>query len=122
MKVLLSIKPEFVSSIFEGTKRFEYRKTIFKSPVKRVIIYETAPTKKIVGEFAIDGVLFDDLDILWSKTKHHSGITENYFYSYFSNKDKGYAIKIAKVSKYKTPFPLQNYQGVNPPQSFMYLK
>ena len=51
MRVLLSIKPEFVSSIFKGEKRFEYRRTIFKSPVERVVIYETSPTKKIVGEF-----------------------------------------------------------------------
>ena len=29
MKVLLSIKPEFASKIFEGTKRFEYRKAHF---------------------------------------------------------------------------------------------
>lgn len=30
MKVLLSIKPEFANKIFEGTKRFEFRKSIFK--------------------------------------------------------------------------------------------
>ena len=31
MKVLLSIKPEFVEKIFSGEKRFEYRKNIFKT-------------------------------------------------------------------------------------------
>ena len=30
MKVLLSIKPEFVEKIFSGEKRFEYRKFAFK--------------------------------------------------------------------------------------------
>lgn len=30
MKVLLSIKPEFVEEIILGNKKFEYRKSIFK--------------------------------------------------------------------------------------------
>lgn len=35
MKVLLSIKPEFVEKIFAGEKKFEYRRTIFKKMLNR---------------------------------------------------------------------------------------
>ena len=31
MKVLLSIKPEFAFAIINGSKKFEYRKNIFKN-------------------------------------------------------------------------------------------
>ena len=122
MKVLLSIRPEFVSQIFDGAKRFEYRRTIFRATVERVIVYATSPIKLVVGEFEVEDVLFDELDMLWSKTRHHSGITEKHFYSYFSNRDKGYAIKIGKASKYKTPISMRHCYGVRPPQSFLYLK
>ena len=33
MKVLLSIKPEFAEKIFNGTKKYEFRKSIFKNKV-----------------------------------------------------------------------------------------
>ena len=31
MKVVISIKPEFANKIFDGTKKFEFRKSIFKN-------------------------------------------------------------------------------------------
>ena len=39
MTVLLSIKPEFAEKIFNGTKKFEFRKSIFKNTdVKKVVV------------------------------------------------------------------------------------
>jgi predicted transcriptional regulator len=39
MKVLLSIKPEFADKIFEGTKLFEFRRSIFKNEkIKKVVV------------------------------------------------------------------------------------
>lgn len=31
MKVLLSIKPKYANAIFAGTKKFEFRRSIFKN-------------------------------------------------------------------------------------------
>ncbi len=59
MKILMSIKPKFVKQIFEGIKLFELRKKIFRREVKTIIIYESSPTKKIVGEFIIDKINSD---------------------------------------------------------------
>ena len=40
MKVLLSIKPEFADKIFNGTKKYEFRKSIFKNKdVDTVVVY-----------------------------------------------------------------------------------
>ena len=62
MKILLSIKPEFVEEIFSGRKKFEYRKAIFTNKkVTSVIVYSTMPVGKIVGEFTIEEVLVMNL-------------------------------------------------------------
>ncbi|WP_338106972.1 ASCH domain-containing protein [Morganella morganii] len=84
MKILLSIKPEFVSKILEGTKRYEFRKGIFKNEsVTSVVIYSTLPVGKIVGEFFIEGVLQDDPNSIWKKTCSHSGISKSFLMNIF---------------------------------------
>lgn len=124
MKVLLSIKPKFVEKILNGTKKYEYRKKIFKkSPIVSVLIYSSSPEKRVVGEFIIEEIIEADLESLWEKTKNFSGINIEVFNEYFQNKDFGYAIKIKDVIKYKTPLSLEKDLNIStPPQSFMYLK
>lgn len=74
LKVLLSIKPEFVEQIARGKKMFEYRKQIFKKKVESVIIYCTKPVGKIIGEFTFDQILVDTPQALWKRTCDKSGI------------------------------------------------
>ena len=82
MKVLLSIKPEFVEKIFAGTKKYEFRKSLFKkNGVKYVVIYASAPIKRVVGEFEIDDILSDDVDVIWDRTQKYSGITKAFYQS-----------------------------------------
>jgi len=122
MKVVLSIKPEFANKIFEGTKKYEFRRTIFKNPeIKKVIVYVSAPVQKIIGEFEIERIINCDLDTLWNKTKKYSGITKDYFFEYFGNKEHGYAIKIKNTTLYKTPKCIREDFNLLPPQSFLYL-
>jgi predicted transcriptional regulator len=123
MKVLLAIKPEFAEKIFDGSKKFEFRKTIFKfEDVKVVVIYASSPMQKVVGEFEIEKVIALEPEKLWEKTKKHSGITKEYFDSYFSDKDEGFAIKIKNLKKYRKPKCLKtDFNISSPPQSFLYL-
>ena len=70
MKVLLSIKPEFVEKIFAGTKKYEFRKSLFKkSGVKCVVIYASTPIKRVVGEFEIDNIVADGVNARWNHTE-----------------------------------------------------
>lgn len=122
MKVLLSIKPEFAELIFEGTKRFEYRRTIFKNDkIKTVVVYASSPVKKVIGEFEIECILQDDIETLWKKTKKHAGIEKNYFDQYFENKEQGFAIEIKKPRLYRKSLCLKEDFNLMPPQSFLYL-
>lgn len=122
MKVVLSIKPEFANKIFEGTKRYEFRKSIFKNPnVKKVVVYASSPVQKIIGEFEIEHILVHDLDTLWNKTKSYAGISEEYFFRYFKTKERGYAIKIKNTKLYRAPKCIRQDFNLYPPQSFLYL-
>lgn len=118
----MSIKPEFAFKIFEGKKRFEFRKAIFKNPsVKTVVVYASSPVQQVIGEFEIDSIFSLEPSELWEKTKEYSGITEEFFFEYFSDKEVAHAIKIKKARKYKKPLCLRQDFKVSPPQSYMYL-
>jgi len=122
MKVILSIKPEYANKIFNGLKKFEFRRSIFKrTDIEKVIVYASAPISMVIGEFEIDKILYDELPNLWNLTKKYAGISEEYFYDYFSDKNQGYAIKIKSPTKYNAPYSLKSAYGVTPPQSFIYV-
>ncbi len=122
MKIILSIKPEFANKIFDGDKKFEFRRSIFKNKkVSKVLVYASAPVSKVIGEFEIGNVLFKDLVSLWNETKEFSGITEDYFYDYFIGKECGFALEVKRVRRYKKGLCIRESFGKVPPQSFAYL-
>ncbi|MDF1612895.1 hypothetical protein P0M35_12090 [Melioribacteraceae bacterium 09-Me] len=120
MKVILSIKPEFVEKIIKGEKQFEFRRKLFNKEVESVIVYASSPLKRVVGEFTIAEILNYELDILWNKTKGKSGIRRRFFYEYFKGLKKGYAIKIKNFYSFKTPLRLEEFGILTAPQSFIY--
>lgn len=123
MKILLSIKPEFADKIFEGTKQFEFRKSIFKDRrVRKVVVYASSPIQKVVGEFEIEYILNTNPSTLWEETKEFAGISKEFFDAYFNNRKMAFAFKIKCVKPYKRPLCLKRDFKINtPPQSFMYL-
>nr|WP_300309238.1 ASCH domain-containing protein [Halomonas sp.] len=123
MKVLLSIKPEFADSILDGSKHFEFRKNIFKRDgIEKVVIYATMPVGKVVGEFDVGGVIALEPEELWEETKTHAGISFSFFESYFSGRDRGFAIKVKNPKRYEQPVALDDLipNGIAP-QSYRYI-
>jgi len=124
MKVLLSIKPEYVAKILDGNKSYEFRKVIFKEQnIEKIVIYATKPVGKVVGEFEIDSILQSTPDSIWEITKNESGISKEYFTEYFKGRENAFAIKIKKTVQYQNPIELKCLlpNGI-PPQSFCYLE
>ncbi len=123
MKVLLSIKPEFVKEIFSGKKKYEYRKSIFTRDVDKVIVYSTKPVGMIVGEFSIEKILVEAPSVLWEKTQKDSGISKKFFDDYFEGRGQGYALKISSPTLYDKPRnPLDVIKSFVAPQSFKYIE
>ncbi len=122
MKVLLSIKPEFVEKIFDGSKKYEYRKVLPKrTDISVIVIYASAPVQRVVGEFRINEIFSESVDILWERTKEYSGISKEYYMSYFQHKNVANAIEIGELKKYKKTKLLSDYKIVQAPQSFCYI-
>lgn len=121
--VLLSIKPEFAHKIFEGSKKFEFRKQVFKdASVKKVIVYSSSPEQKVIGEFEIETILSDTPNNIWIQTKLYSGISQEFYDEYFKGRDNAYAIKVASTKKYRKEKSLADYNVQSAPQSFAYVE
>jgi predicted transcriptional regulator len=121
MKVLLSIKPEFAYKIFEGTKKYEFRKNIFKKDVDKVVVYASSPVQKVIGEFKIENILCEDVDLLWQITRQFAGISKDFYDDYFAGKKMAFAIQVGKMYKFKEPKQLSDFNINYAPQSFAYL-
>ncbi len=120
-KILLSINPEYVDKIFNGTKQYEFRKVGCKRTVNKIVIYSTAPVKKIVGEATVEKILSGEPDKVWELTKKKAGIDSEFFYNYYSGRQKAIAYKLGQIEIYDSPKDLEYYNINVAPQSFMYL-
>ena len=123
MNVILSIRPTFCQSIFEGKKAYEYRKRVFKrTDIDKVYIYASKPICKIVGYFTIAAMIEDSPYNIWDITHKGSGISKEYFDVYFKNCDIAHAIKIGEVVKLDNSIdPKEVIKDFHAPQSFMYV-
>lgn len=119
--MLISINPEHVENIFNGSKKYEYRKIRCKQDIDKIIIYSTYPVMKVVGEAKVEDILEDSPDNIWEETKKYSGIDLKFYQKYFKDKTIAIAYKLTNIKKYNNPKELSSYGIKTAPQSFMYL-
>lgn len=122
MSVLLSIKPKYVKEIEQGSKLYEFRKSIFKQNTDEIWVYASAPIKQIVGKIFIDKIIEDTPKNLWLECYSNAGIEEKDFFNYFAGKEKGYAIKIKEYKMFENPIdPYIENKTFTAPQSYAYI-
>jgi predicted transcriptional regulator len=123
MNALLSIRPNYSEAIMTGSKRYEFRRKIFKNRnIQIVYMYSTSPVQKIVGAFDIKTIIKDHPERLWATYSRYSGLNDREFFEYFKNIDQGFAIAIENVRKFKEPIdPWKLIPQFTPPQSFRYI-
>lgn len=121
-KILISINPEHVENILNGSKKYEYRKIVAKQDISSIIIYETTPVKRVVAEVEIIDVLMLSPENLWKETHSESGTSKEFFDQYFQNREIAYAYKLGRVKVYKTPRTLREFGVKAAPQSFVYIQ
>lgn len=121
-RALLSIHPEFAEAILNGEKRYEFRRVMFRRPVDEVVVYATSPVARVLGSFRVAEIYDDAPAALWERTSRFGGVTREKFDSYFANRERGYAIKIEKPTRFAVSQPLSRYVESNTaPQSFCYV-
>ena len=120
--IFLPIKPDYSERIMTGEKVFEYRKKLPKQDVDYVVVYASSPHKKVVGYATIRRFHTLVSDELWRLTKEHSGISREFFDSYFIGMESASAIELVDVMRFVNPFDPDKVLGERKvPQSFCYL-
>ena len=120
--ILISINPKYVESIFNGTKKYEYRKVKCKQDIDKIIIYSTHPIMKVVGEAKVEEILEDSPEKIWNITQKESGINFKFYSDYYENREKAIAYKLTDIIKYDFPKDLELYGVKFAPQSFVYVQ
>ena len=119
--MLLSINPQYVQSILQGEKLYEYRKFRCRNDVDKIIIYATAPWKQVIAEAEIAYIVEDEVLNVWNKTKDYSGISYKFFRDYYRGKKKAVAYRLKNLLVYDTPLTLEDIGVSCAPQSYRYI-
>ncbi len=123
--VLISIHPHFAEKIISGEKKLEFRRRWAVHPVDMLVIYATAPVKKIVAVASVHKVIIESPTKLWDLCqKNGGGISRRSLFAYLEGKRKAVAIELKMVVPLKKTMELSKLLDGNfrPPQSFCYLK
>lgn len=123
--LLLSIKPQYVSLIESGVKKFELRRKCPKViEGDLVLVYESSPTKSLVGAFSIGRIHNDTPKTIWRLVGHESGVSKEAFFDYFKGTNTACALEIKKYWCLTNPVCINEMRSrtkIDPPQSFRYL-
>lgn len=124
--LLLSIRPEHATKIFEGTKKVELRRVRPSlSSGDWVLVYVSTPVQALMGAFEVDKVIEAEPEDLWKLVHRYAGITKEQFDSYYLGTTKAYGIFLRGTRPLPAPISLislrQLVSDFHPPQSYLYI-
>ena len=64
---LMSIHPRYADAILDGTKVVEFRKRALAGDISTVLVYATAPVRRLVGTFQLSATLTASPRDLWQQ-------------------------------------------------------
>jgi predicted transcriptional regulator len=124
--LFISIKPAFVSRIFDGRKTIELRRVrpnVLSGNF--VLIYSSSPVMALLGSARVEEVLSGPPCDLWARVKDEAGVTRQEYESYFSNAAVAVGIRLARVQRLARPIALEElrrrWPWLRPPQSYRYV-
>ncbi len=123
--IVVSIKPEFVNKIFDGSKKIELRKVAPNAkPGDLMVIYSTFPEMAIVGVCKIEKVVKASPEEIWENHSEILGIDEARFLEYYTGSTTAVGIFIEISRRFKDKIPLKSikqlFPNFAPPQTFKY--
>ncbi len=125
--VLISIKPEFVNKIFNGTKKIELRKSMPKvDPGDLMVVYSTSPEMAVIGVCKIERIITSTPHEIWGNHSASLGIDKERFLEYYAGTEKAIGIVLGNTKKFRTKIPLktikERFPAFSPPQTFKYFR
>lgn len=123
--ILISIQPRHSQNIFSGKKIFELRKRIWNADAlcgRNVYVYESAPTKKIVGYWTGGAYAYGPIAAMIEHDVHKLAcVSADELRKYFEKVGGGYTLFCNDNHKFETPIDPWKVPGFRPPQSWMYM-
>ena len=119
--ILISIHKQYSDALFNGTKKFEFRKSAPKQKIDKILVYESKGCGKIVGELIIEDTLTASPKKLWEITHNNAGIDRDSFFRYFADYNTGVAFVVKSYIRYKEPKSLSDFNIKTPPQNYIYI-
>ena len=125
--LLLSIRPEYATKIFNQTKTVELRRVRPRllNEGDRVVVYVSSPEKAVVGSFKVDNIVEKPVTELWGEVEKLAGISHEDFYDYYYGVRLGVGIFLKDIHRFSQPVELHRLRNklpnLKPPQSFRYL-
>ena len=122
--ILMSIKTKYANQIFNGTKKYEYRRRSIgeKNLGKKIFIYSSEKEKAIVGYIIVDDIIEGTSNYILEKTEN---VNSEDIINYFKDCSKCYALKISKAVKFENPKSLVSIREKNEkfviPQYYRYI-
>jgi len=126
---LMSIMTKHSKKIFDGTKKWEFRKIpprIGTEDVLEIVVYSSKVEKAIVGKFKAGRILYCSFNELMRITEYENDKEAvEWFSSYYKGKELCCAIEVQNPVKYKEPIKLNIVNNeiptFRPPQNFIYI-
>lgn len=118
---LLSINPQHVDRIIDGSKKFEFRKVRARREITRILIYSTAPVARVVAEVEVTGVVDGTPASVWRQAMHAAGISRDFYDTYYEGRDRAVAYELGRVKPFRRPKSLSEFGVSCAPQSFVYI-
>ncbi len=125
--LILSIKPQYVEKILNGSKTIELRKSLPKKVSKGslLLIYVTTPKRCIQAICEIDKIVYSTPNELWEIVKGNAGISKREYNNYYNTNKRASAIFLRNVEPLEIPIGLteirNSFPNFSPPQTFKYL-
>ena len=103
--ILMSIKTKYANQIFNGTKKYEYRRRSIgeKNLGKKIFVYSSEKERAIVGYIVANEIIEGTSNYVLEQTEN---INNQDIINYFKDSPKCYALKISEAVKFKKPIPL----------------
>lgn len=122
--MLISIQPQYVKKILTGEKRWEFRRSWPKEPIGALLIYSTAPTKRIAAFIEVGEVVRASKSRLWEVGGKQGGISRRALFGYLDGKEQAACIELKRLIRFGDGIEPRQLFGkdFHAPQSFRYLK
>jgi len=126
--LLLSVRPQYLSKIFAGTKRIEIRRKFStKWHGHTVNLYASGPTMQIMGHARVSRIVVKPPEQIWEQFKHEIGCSFEDFNAYTVGASEIYALELDDVTPFRMPISRTDAasfigERLVPPQSYCTLE